>query len=348
MRLFLVELKRFWGRRITWVTMAVIMFLFLLVVGIAYVRTSGEAPSADQVVVVNQSCVDDVSSMRDAGEPGFADLTDEEIANNFCVDEFADPDGRFWATEILGNRTSDWSARQAQKYEQAREPTIANGIEYKSARSGNEGIVPGISVLLLAVAVVLGGSYVGAEYKSGTVENLLLWEPRRLKVIGTKFLAGAVSAAVVMALAMVALGGLLALLAATKGTFEGVDSQFYLDFVYTLGRSGLVAGLFFILAMSVSTLARNTTAAVAIVLGWFVASNILIEWLLPGLRQYELFINSTQFISNGDVIKYVKDGPYDRYAVFAHGPWTALLYLLVWTLVPALLATIAFKRRDLT
>jgi len=95
-------------------------------------------------------------------------------------------------------------------------------------------------------------------------------------------------------------------------------------------------------------LARNTTAAVAIVLGWFVASNILIEWLLPGLRQYELFVNAAQFISDGDVWKYVNDGPDRRYDVFSHGPWMAAVVVLVWAAVPAVMAAITFKQRDLT
>jgi len=163
MRLFMVELNRFWGRRITWVTLALMTSLLLLGVGIAFARTSGKAPTGESTISVNQECVDDLTEARDAGDPQFGDLSDQEIANDYCADRYSDPDGRFWATTILGDKTSDWSSNQSMKEREGSRTITVGSEEYKSSGYGNEGIVPGLSLLLLAVAVVLGGSYVGAE-----------------------------------------------------------------------------------------------------------------------------------------------------------------------------------------
>src|SRR5690606_7686101 len=43
--------------------------------------------------------------------------------------------------------------------------------------------------LLALFAFVVGASFVGAEWRSGGMTNLLLWRPRRLEVFGAKLAA---------------------------------------------------------------------------------------------------------------------------------------------------------------
>ena len=50
-------------------------------------------------------------------------------------------------------------------------------------------ILLGGSYLLAFVAFLLGPSFVGAEFSSGSIGNWLTFEPRRLRVYGSKLIA---------------------------------------------------------------------------------------------------------------------------------------------------------------
>ncbi len=343
MKLFTVELKRFWSRRITWLTMVIVGLFMVLGVGIGFTQASSDPPTGG--VVVDQSCLNAFIGFRDNdNEPEFQGMSDDELGRTFCSE--SDQDRRFFATLILGqSQVQDWSDS---RLEAERTDTVrVGGEEYERARFGLEGIVPGISTFLLVIAVVLGGSFVGAEYRSGTVENLLLWEPRRIRVMLTKYGAGLVSAAVVLAIMASWLTGLLLLLARFRGSFQGMEPAFWVDWVAMVGRASLIAGLFFVLAMAIATLAKNTTAAVVALLGWFVVSNILIELLAKWFRQYELFTNAAAFIGQGDVARYVGSGN-QQTLVFSHGYWMAAIAVLVWAAVPGAIALAVFRRRDIS
>ena len=140
---------------------------------------------------------------------------------------------------------------------------------------------------------------------------------------------------------------LLVGLAQFRGTFQGVDSTFWIDWAATVGRISLIGGLFFVLAMAIATLAKNTAAAITALLGWFVVSNILIELLARWFRHLELFTNANAFIGLGEVAKWVgSDNSQDL--VFSHGPWVALGVVGVWAAIPAVLAMAVFRRRDIS
>lgn len=345
MRLFLTELRRFWSRRITWVTMLLVALCMIGSVAIAFTQHDGAEPTEADGPVYYDGCVEDLTAARDAGEPEFAGLSDQEIADIYCLDPFSDGDDRFFATTILSAaEPEDWG-KYKERFDE-RSTILVEGTTYDAPRFGLDGVLPAVSVFLLIVAVVLGGSFVGAEYRSGTMENLLLWEPRRVRVLATKAVAGFVSAAGVSAILAAFLTALLLALAQLRGTFDGVEAAFWVDLVLVLVRAGLMAGCFFGLAMAIATLARNTTAAVAALLGWFVISNILIEVFAKPVRQYELFTNAAAFISSGDVGRHVGSQGFDL--AFSHGPWLAAVVVALWVLVPFVMAAAVFNRRDIS
>lgn len=47
-------------------------------------------------------------------------------------------------------------------------------------------LVTALAALLAVAAFVIGATFVGAEWSSGGMMNLLLWRPQRLAVLGTK------------------------------------------------------------------------------------------------------------------------------------------------------------------
>jgi hypothetical protein len=53
------------------------------------------------------------------------------------------------------------------------------------------------TVLFILMGLIADASFIGAEYKAGTIGTLLTWEPRRLRVLAAKLAAAAITAALV-------------------------------------------------------------------------------------------------------------------------------------------------------
>jgi len=352
--LFRTELIRFWSRRITWVTLGVAAAVMILAVGIGFFRTDGVEPGTS-AAEPDALCLASFQQEIDDGiaqlPPGVSEEEYLQMARTqFCVFD-RDNDRRFWAVSILGPESSDWSENRRQWESPTGTITVTDPsgreVEYRESREPLTGLIPGIAIAFLMISVVLGASFIGAEYRSGTVENLLLWEPRRTKVLLTKYLAGFVSSAVATAMALSFLTGLLLLLAQVHGTYEGVDGRFWIDLVSVIFRASITGGLLFVMAMGIATIFKHTTAAVGAILGWFVISNVLVESLVRSMRQHELVINAAAFVGEGEPFRYV-EGRWGAEGVFHHGYLAAGVYVLVWAAVPAVIALIVFNRRDLT
>lgn len=345
MRLLKVELKRFWSRRITLIAPGVFALLLVLGMGIAFTQSSADPPDPDYVPQPDAGCVEFTIEARAEGDPELADWSDDEIRENCTFED--NPDRRVWVTDLLSlNRSDDWS--EARVAEEEFNGVAIPGTEYREAKRGFDSALPGIATMVLILAVVLGGSFVGAEYRAGTVENLLLWEPRRVKVILTKCLSGGIGAALVGCLLLMFFTGLFFLLASVRGTLEGADGRFVLDVVLLIARAMAVTALFFTLAVAIATLAKNTTAAVVAVLGWFIVSNIIIALVARWFQPFELFTNANAVIGGGEVSKTVKILGASEVNVFSHGPWTAFAIVALWALIPTTVAAFVFHRRDLT
>jgi ABC-type transport system involved in multi-copper enzyme maturation permease subunit len=123
------------------------------------------------------------------------------------------------------------------------------------------------AALLALAAFVIGASYVGAEWSTGGMMNLLLWRPQRLKVLGTKLaalLAGLAALSVVVALLWT---GLFVLIASLRGTLDGMTSGAWQSFALTELRGLtliLVAGA---VGFGLASLGRHTALALGAVVG---------------------------------------------------------------------------------
>ncbi|MEQ8841094.1 MAG: ABC transporter permease subunit [Acidimicrobiales bacterium] len=363
-RLIRTEFARFRGRRIVWITAGIAGAVILLAFGISFTQTSSEAPTDDgaveQAAIATDDCLSYFESLTDEqfqrDFPEFDGFEQSEIdrrlREDYCFNDpvwFRGEDQRFFATELLtegyaASSITDWS-EQRPSSNRADDFTIG-ADRFRNASEGLVGILPAVATFSLVLSVIIGASFVGAEYKSGTVENLLLWEPRRGRVLTAKFVAGFVSSAVVTTVVLAWLAGLFLLLADLHGTTQGVDTRFWVDVISVILRAALVGGLFFVIAMSVAVIARNTTASVGLILGWFAVSNILIELLARNFRHWELFTNALAFISEANVPRYVRLRG-EWLTVYAHDYLRGGLIALVWAMVMATLATWLFVRRDI-
>ena len=389
MRLFRVELRRFWSRRL----------IRLLVVGVAvgiviygvvlFVTHSPERPSTEaqqaQIDEAVQECRRrssdrnykfELELIREQGE--------EEVARFLAqfpdVDAYADricepshfgfyvPDPRFclvdlWEKHLSYRDICPGGALDGPRVSfEGRVPfeggfgpdsepdqTVTwDGKTFQRNDSGNSGIVPGVSLALVMLSGLFGAAFVGAEYRAGTVETQLLWEPRRKRVLGAKLAAVGASTFMIHA-ALLALLVAVALPAAWwRGTTAGAGDAFWLGLGATIIRGGVISAVAAVIAAAVTAAARYTTAAVAVLLGYAITFEVRAA-LLRGFRPWDLIENAFAFANGGTAARYEFANQHGVWVEVAdHGPALALVYVAVYTAFIVWVAATVFSRRDVT
>lgn len=219
------------------------------------------------------------------------------------------------------------------------------GTEYRTPKPMGTGIIPETGFLLFAVAAVIGASFIGAEYKAGTVESTLLWEPRRISVFGSKLGAAALTTLAIQVVLLALLVPAVLPAAFWRGTTAGADADFWTGLVGVILRSGIVGAAIAVIALSVSTVTRNTVGGVAVLLGYTAASPIFTQVLLKRLRPIDLSENLAVLANGGEVGRFVRNGAgYD--IVVAHGVLGAALVVAVYVAIAVFIAGVIFARRD--
>ena len=228
--------------------------------------------------------------------------------------------------------------------EEPKQTFMYNGKRYRHPVGPNMGAVVNTSTSLLIVAIVLGASFVGAEYRAGTIENQLLWETRRNRIVVAKFLAVGSSAALLHLVALLFLVFSVVPAAMFVGTFAGVDSAFWAGVVSTIIRGMLSAGMVAVASAALALVVRNTAGSVGVMMGYGIVGTGLLFWLLPTVTRWEIATNSSAFVTGGDVSRYLSDrAP----RAFGHGPWAAGAIVFAYMIALALMAGAVFNRRDI-
>lgn len=194
---------------------------------------------------------------------------------------------------------------------------------------------------------VIGASFFGADLKAGMIEQLLTWEPRRIRFLGTRVVAGFVTLFVITVALSIFFVAMMFLLASLVGTTDGTTSDLWLDIGAAVLRSGIVGGIFFIVGLGITTLVNSSVGSiVGFVIYWFVIESILISAFLPKVAVWLPVTNANAFANGVDVDSV--DGFFSDSPEFFshHGYVVAGLILLAWGLGFLALAAIAFDRRD--
>jgi len=138
-----------------------------------------------------------------------------------------------------------------------------------------------VAVICMILAFLIGASAAGAEWAAGTMQSLLYWEPRRVRVVFAKVLGLVVAAAtaVVLAEALFTVAALIA--AQTRGTTTGLTSDLWVSQALLVLRGIGGAAFAAILGFSIAFAARLTAAAVAVGFVYFaVLEQLVVAWKL--------------------------------------------------------------------
>jgi hypothetical protein len=221
----------------------------------------------------------------------------------------------------------------------------------------SEGSLVSVIVLVTALVMLVGTTFAGADWNSGSMSNQLLFEPRRLRVWWAK--AVAVFLATLAASAAVVAGywGALVLLAKSRDIATPAK---VMDAVIGIGgRGALLAAVGALGAYALTMLFRSTVATLGIMFAVLVAGSYLIAVLpFDSSGRWALYNNVGAVLYDG--ITYFQEPPASCGAEIQTGNPSALCSgertLTLWAGVRYLGALLAgavalslwsFRRRDI-
>lgn len=370
-RLLRIEWRRMWSRRLPWVLVVAIAGVMLCSGVIAFATSSPAMPDASgfeeqrdrDVALCRQSSIEEWDAIQDgsfgAPDPDYENYLSqftsaEEFANENCNPDYFSyevEDPRFCLVSLYEPNVQfrqacpDVEGLGFGEYQEGR--ILIDGTEYRTARPIAGGTVPVTSLLLLGVAAVVGATFVGAEYSSGTIETTLLWETRRRRVLGSKLIVAGVVAAIIHTVLLSFLVVALVPAALWRGSTAGADGEFWWGLAGVILRGGVAAAAVAAIAMSVSTVTRNTVGGVVALLGYIAVSPAIGATLVKRFRPYDFTENIGVFANGGEVARLVQreDGYFD--SVFSHGGAVAMLIVAGYVAIAVLIATMVFARRDI-
>ncbi|MCI3949519.1 MAG: hypothetical protein K0R11_1453 [Acidimicrobiales bacterium] len=163
-----------------------------------------------------------------------------------------------------------------------------------------EDTIAGMGVALALLGILLGSTFLAAEFGASGFGTQLLFEPRRWLLYAAKVAAVAVGCALVAVLiiAWTGLGQYVA--SALRGSTAGVDAGWLTDRAGDTGRAAGACALAAVCALAVAALARRTVVAVGIFFGLVIATGFLINtsWGRPLGRNSPM--NAIFAVGSGD------------------------------------------------
>jgi len=204
--------------------------------------------------------------------------------------------------------------------------------------SGLGEALEGTSPILLMLAVVLGASFVGADWSAGSMATLLTWEPRRVRVFLVRAVVISVVVLVTVVLLEVAFVAMWRLGVSLRGTAD--DPDWFSEASQIVLRTGVLAIVWGSFAYAAAAITRSTAGGVFIVLGELVLIEGVLRGLRPSIQRWTLIQNGTAYVSDQGYSWQDDPG--------VTTPTEALVTLLVYAGL-ALLVALAFTwRRDVT
>lgn len=207
--------------------------------------------------------------------------------------------------------------------------------------AGFRDVAEGLGINLVLLGLLLGASFIGAEWTHRTITTQLTWEPRRARVLAAKMLASALVVFVGAVTAEFVLGLSLLPAAAFRGTTEGVDAAWLRDVAGVVLRASALAALASVMAASVATVARNTAGALAIGFGYLAVLERLIAGVKPRWQPWLIGENAVIFVSGHSL-----DFRFEKFQLH-RSVIESLAVLAIYAAVLVAVGTGVFRRTDI-
>lgn len=210
------------------------------------------------------------------------------------------------------------------------------------------------SYLAMFASFLMGASFIGAEYATGSLANWLTFVPQRYKVFASKAIAVVLGSALLGAVAVFATLGVTAAQVAHHGDpLVGAGHV-----AASSGRAVVLVAVAGLVGYVLALLARHTVAAIAVPLAYGLVRTVLygftqeadaaLAWLPPYLPE----LNLQAFLEHGTTYTQYRsvraDGSdyteIEKHISFGHSG----LYWLVLAVVSVAVGALVFRRRDVT
>lgn len=208
----------------------------------------------------------------------------------------------------------------------------------------------GLAVLVITTGlmIIVGTTFAGADWGSGSMSNQLLFQPRRGKVWLAK--SAAVFLATLVVTAVIVAGFWAALLLAAEARDITTAASVQEKIGWSAGRGVLLAAVGATGGYALTMLLRHTVGTLALLFGYTVGGEMLIASLpVEGSGRWSLGNNVFAWIQHGyeyyDYSLPCTEQRCDQLAVvtFQQGVW----YLGALLLVVVVLSVLSFRRRDI-
>ncbi|HEX6969357.1 MAG TPA: ABC transporter permease subunit [Micromonosporaceae bacterium] len=339
MSLFKTEMRRFGKRRL--IRYTVLLGMLVLAAVAAFTFVSNQPIGPEQLAAAERAADENYRENVRWAEEARRDCERAHASGDEEVEEHFPPDCDVIQPQPREEIQTEWFLP----------PTFLFRDEFPI-------MITTFAAVLALVGFVVGASFVGAEWSSGGMMNLLLWRPRRLRVLYTKL------AVLLTGLAGITLVAALLWLAAFwaigtyRGSMDGMTAGTWQSFGLT-GLRGLVlvlvAGL---IGFALASAGRHTATALGVVLGvamvgqfglgvalTIAQAKFMEAWLLPTYlwawmyRKIELVNYRSCEMSPGGMCE-----PETMEIVWQHA---GILFAVVSVLLLAV-ATWSMRNRDIT
>ena len=220
------------------------------------------------------------------------------------------------------------------------------------AASGTVGAVA-FAGLASALAFVVGATWIGAEWSTRSIVALLFWAPRRMRVMGTKFgvlVAGATVFGIAAQVGWLIMAGILD---AAVGTDAPLPDDFWSSLLQTQARGVLLVVLAAVLGFGLTSIVRNTGAALGIAFVYVVVIQLILGNAKPSWSPWLLGTNAAGLVMDGgvrltfwDKVDYSADKlgqPVEYYL----GNLQSGIFLTVVAVALVAIGSVLFARRDM-
>lgn len=192
------------------------------------------------------------------------------------------------------------------------------------------------------VAFITGATAGGAEWAARTVEAVLVWEPRRVRLMLAKAGVLAATIAVAAVVVQIVVAALTRLAVAGQGTMQFALHNFWSDYIGTAASMVALAVLAAVLGFAVASLTRNTGFALGAAFVYLGILDHVLALLGDWIDPFLVNNNVTAFINHGYDIGH-SDG-----TVTTLTTGRAAVTLVLYVGIILAVAVSLFRRRDVT
>ncbi|WP_127130522.1 ABC transporter permease subunit [Georgenia sp. SYP-B2076] len=327
-RLTKVEVRRLFSRRLVVLAMvAGLLVSALALVGVWQQSRPMSAAEQRQAAAYYEQAVAD---WEENGETWFADCLDAQAAEREAT-----------GTDV------DYGCQNAPPQE----------ADFYRAPPPLEQTMPSLlsmhANLLIFLALLVGATATAAELSTGALGTWLTFEPRRLRVYGSKVLASGAGVLpfAVLAIVVVVVGAWA--IAAAVGQAGGMTGAAWSDTRWTAGRVAAITAVSAMVGAALGILLRHTAAVLGAVVGYVVVVEGILGGLFRGTQPWLLTTNIRSWTDNGTTYP-VEDcttdgtGTMCSYVEHTLSFGHSVAYLLALAAVLIAVVALVFRRRDVS